>query len=267
MKRTSVVLVFLAIMWGTSALLSGVDVVIGTGAAWASTPMFKSTYGYSRYAALYRESEIGMTGSITSLAFRVSVPINTNIPVKIYLKSVSASELTTGTWSDLIAGSILVYDGPGDFSLAGWKVFDIADYYYAGSNLVVLCEGNIGGGGCGETIYFYYNYHGTTTTTAMALYYYMDNTPPTTQIFEVTNKRADLTLSFLAGLAIPEVQIEDVFPGVVLSWEPVAGATTYRVESSAQPDTGFTTLGATSNTVYSDPTEEKKFYRVYAGTE
>ncbi|MDD2331821.1 MAG: hypothetical protein PHI68_04110 [Candidatus Cloacimonetes bacterium] len=67
-----------------------------------------------------------------------------------------------------------------------------------------------------------------------------------------------------SAMEIPEVSISELNGSIWLDWEPVAGANSYRIEASADPLTGYTELGSTSNTEYSDPATPKRFYRVFA---
>jgi len=122
--------------------LSADVVTIGTGTSSSGNYYpFSSYYNYNRSAALYTAAEIGVTGTITDLSWNIATANSTvNIPVKIYLKSISASTLTDDTWSNLINGATLVYDASGTMSPVGWKTFDITDFSYTGDNLVVLCE-------------------------------------------------------------------------------------------------------------------------------
>ncbi|MCD8480417.1 MAG: hypothetical protein LRZ88_09480 [Candidatus Cloacimonetes bacterium] len=63
----------------------------------------------------------------------------------------------------------------------------------------------------------------------------------------------------------PVVTIVQNGANVDLSWDAVAGATSYRVESSDDPYAGFTLVGTTGNTTYSvSASPAKKFFRVIA---
>jgi len=74
---------------------------------------------------------------------------------------------------------------------------------------------------------------------------------------------ADITPA--AGtLEAPIINITQVGGTISLSWEAVAGATSYRVESSNDPYTGFTPLTTTTNLFYSGAATPLKFYRVIA---
>lgn len=65
-------------------------------------------------------------------------------------------------------------------------------------------------------------------------------------------------------LEIPEISISELDGTIWLDWEPVAGAESYRIEASADPLMGYTELGSTPNTEYSDSGSSKRFYRVIA---
>jgi hypothetical protein len=65
-------------------------------------------------------------------------------------------------------------------------------------------------------------------------------------------------------LEVPEVTILELEDIVGLRWRVVAGATHYRVEGSDDPATGFTALGTTNHTSFSEPYSQRRFYRVIA---
>jgi len=51
---------------------------------------------------------------------------------------------------------------------------------------------------------------------------------------------------------------------ITLSWEPVTGATSYRIEAADDPYGTFTLVETTTNLNVSYPAFPKKFYRVIA---
>jgi len=68
-------------------------------------------------------------------------------------------------------------------------------------------------------------------------------------------------------LTSPTVTISYVGGGIQLDWDPIAGATSYRVEHSDDPYTGFTTLDTTTNDYYifiPAAGTASKFYQVIA---
>ncbi|MGC9361760.1 MAG: lamin tail domain-containing protein [Candidatus Syntrophosphaera sp.] len=62
----------------------------------------------------------------------------------------------------------------------------------------------------------------------------------------------------------PVVSVMETGGTIWLSWNDVDGATSYRVEHSDDPYTGYTVLGTTNNIEYSTPANGKKFFRVIA---
>lgn len=62
----------------------------------------------------------------------------------------------------------------------------------------------------------------------------------------------------------PVVSVMETGGTIWLNWNDVDGATSYRVEHSDDPYTGYTVLGTTNNIEYSTPANGKKFFRVIA---
>ncbi len=101
-------------------------------------------YGYERSAAIYTYAEIGAYGFINSLKWYVGTSDLNTCPIKIYLKTTSSTTITSGTWASALSGATLVYDGINNFPVTGWYTFDIADYAYSATNLMVLCQTDFG---------------------------------------------------------------------------------------------------------------------------
>lgn len=66
---------------------------------------------------------------------------------------------------------------------------------------------------------------------------------------------------------VPIVQISQADGSILLSWDAVQGATSYRIEASDEPTAGFSLLGTSTTTNYTDTITTKKFYRVIAVAE
>ncbi len=66
------------------------------------------------------------------------------------------------------------------------------------------------------------------------------------------------------GLSVPDVSITQNAGVITLSWSPVTGANSYRIESSDQPYNGFVQVGTSTSTSWSTAIEDRKFFRVYA---
>ncbi|MBW6514324.1 MAG: chitobiase/beta-hexosaminidase C-terminal domain-containing protein [Candidatus Syntrophosphaera sp.] len=69
---------------------------------------------------------------------------------------------------------------------------------------------------------------------------------------------------YVASLESPMVTITRIGETIWLTWNDVDGASSYRIEHSDDPFTGYTELGTTNNIEYSTPATTRKFYRVIA---
>ncbi len=72
--------------------------------------------------------------------------------------------------------------------------------------------------------------------------------------------------SYTTGLAMPvNVQISRSGSNMILTWNPVIGALSYKIQASTNPYSGFTQIGTTTTTSYTTPaTPARRFYRVIA---
>ena len=97
--------------------------------------------------------------------------------------------------------------------------------------------------------------------------------------FSATNVATALSLNGISGsgsleidllqaaqeLDAPMVNIEVVDGDIVLSWTAITGATSYRIEASDNPYTGFSTAATTSQLTWSEAASPaKRFYKVTA---
>lgn len=127
------------------------DVIIGTGTSTEKRP-FDAYWQQGRSASLLTATELGRTGVITHLGWNVSTARTYNLPIKIYLKPTTATQVATTSWD--ITGATLVYDASYAFNTTGWHTLDITDYNYSGGNLLVLTEANYGGTGTASSVFF-----------------------------------------------------------------------------------------------------------------
>ncbi len=168
------------------------NVIVGTGTNTGTFPFYMN-YGYSRSGSIYTQAEIGMYGLLQNLAWNVSTSAATAAPVKVYLKSTTATAMPEDTWDNLISGATLVYNTSQSFSTAGWATINLSpSFLYASGNLMVLCESNYGGSGHYPYPYFYYS-----DATDMHEYFEEDYSPPTSSGYVDAN-RPNITLSFQA---------------------------------------------------------------------
>ena len=96
---------------------------------------------------LYSFALTGSTSNWIASTNGVTPTSTTSIPLKIYLKTTTASTLTSDTWANLISGATLVYDATNQFNTTGWNLVNITQFNYSGSNLLVLTEANVGNTG------------------------------------------------------------------------------------------------------------------------
>jgi hypothetical protein len=145
-------LLLLGVLVAINFPLIAQTVSIGTPDNYTYT-VFNMQDPYTRHAAIYSLSEIGTTGTITSLGWNLKdVWSNGDGPVKIYLKE-DASFLNSDSWATLKTGATLVYDGTVTFPLSAnndWFTIPLAtSFAYSSGNLLVMVESNYGGTGNG----------------------------------------------------------------------------------------------------------------------
>ncbi len=82
-------------------------------------------------------------------------------------------------------------------------------------------------------------------------------------------RRPNIRIGYASfSLDAPRVRIEQISGGVYLSWEEIAGATSYIVYGSSEPDTGFVEMETVeSNEFYDFHNLGQYFYRVVAATD
>jgi hypothetical protein len=236
MCKTKYLIIISAILLLTTTAFADV-VTIGTGTSTQRYP-FSMWYGYTRSAALYLGSEIGVSGNITDLGWYIATLTNAaNGPVKIYLKTSSATILTADLWSNMISGATLLYDQSATFVAGDWQTFNLSSSFsYSNSdNLLVLVETNYGGTGwsgdyTGKQIRY-------TTATSQHEYWQTDNTPPTGN-GTVTSDRPNIQITISTG----PPPTNDV--GVMQILSPTA---THRVGVSMTPSAKIKNYGTAAN--------------------
>ncbi len=151
-------------------------VIIGDGIRDQQYP-FHAAYGYGRSLGLYTAAQIGQSGVINSLGWRVGYSSAAPIPYKIYIKPTTDIQLTPITWADFISGATLVDEGSHTFSSAGWHNIKLdAPFIYTGGNLLIGVESNYGGEGSGILDSPYFRY--TTTIASSHQFWTQNNSEP-----------------------------------------------------------------------------------------
>jgi chitodextrinase len=173
---------------------SSTVVTVGTGTSTQGYPI-NCYYGYERSAALYTASEVGQTGSISKIGWYPTLTTSYNVPIKIYIKQVTSTSITSSTWSTITSGATLVYSGTMAGTTANaWKEFTLSTpFNFTGGsyNLLVLVETNYGGSGIGTSTGAKVRY---TSSTKRHMYIRADNTAPTAK-GTVNNYRPNLRLT------------------------------------------------------------------------
>ncbi|MBL1219346.1 fibronectin type III domain-containing protein [Chryseobacterium sp. L7] len=172
-------------------------VTIGAGTSTQRYPL-GAYFGFQRDASLYTATEINLPagGNVQTVAWNATVATTTNIPVKIYLKTVPAgtTTLTAQNWATATTGASLVYSGNLSGIPVGWNTFTLqSPFYYNGTeNLVVLVETNYGGTGTGSTAGNSYTY---SNAASQHMYIEDDNSAPT-GTGTVNSNRPNVRLTF-----------------------------------------------------------------------
>jgi hypothetical protein len=194
MKKT--LLTILAIMI-TFVILADV-VTIGTGTSTGRYPL-NDYYVHSRSQMLYTSTEIGAFGTIEQLAwYRNDTGANSNAigTTEIWLKMVSNSTLSDGTWEDpgtLVASISNIDLGAG----GGWLSVDIDDFNYSANNLLVSVRTQ---NAPYTTPHSYWRY---TSATNMARLGNSDTLNPPSMTLGSSRPNIQITIQPLAGLPEP----------------------------------------------------------------
>ena len=117
------------------------EITIGTGTGTQTYPLDRF-YNYSAHEAIYLASEIGIAGTIKSLAYYKAQgeDINPIESVSIYLKHTQSTNLSSGDYN--LNGYSLVYNGPfPNNASSGWMEVNLNQMflYNGADNLSILC--------------------------------------------------------------------------------------------------------------------------------
>jgi len=145
MKKCLILLFVLAMFGMVNADL----LTLGTGTEYLPDPI-SCWYGYTRSASIYKAYEIGVSGTITQIAYQAQNTTTSAIPIKVYMKMTTDTNLLRAEhWLTLTYGLTPVYQGTIYGTTAGaWKTITLTTpFSYTGSNLQILIESNYGGVG------------------------------------------------------------------------------------------------------------------------
>ena len=122
------------------------DVTVGSG---TSTNAYIPTYAYYKYSLtqqIFTPSEIGHSGTITAIAFKVSNSKSATRNIDLYIKHTTKTSFTSKTnWATLLS-SDKVFSGEVTFNASGWTTITLnTPFEYNGTdNLLVGMDDNTG---------------------------------------------------------------------------------------------------------------------------
>ena len=117
----------------------GGDVTIGSG---SSTNAYIPTYAYYKYSLteqIFTAAEIGQSGTITAISFKVSNAKSTTRTLAVYMKHTTKTSFTSKKGWEAVSSSNLVYSGSVTFSASGWTTITLnTPFEYIGTNNLLL---------------------------------------------------------------------------------------------------------------------------------
>jgi hypothetical protein len=238
--RKVLIVAFLVLLAGTVAAQT---VEIGTGLAESNYPLW-SGYGYEYSGDFYLSGQIGVTGTILSIAYHhTSGASLAAIPFRIYMKATADDHFITPVWDENKAGSTLVYTGTYNFETPdpGWVTYTLATPFdlAEGQNLLVLVENAPGengfatGAGGGEQF-------ACTASSGVSRMTYQDNTAPTA--LSSQDVSADIRLSFgVVPVQLVSFTAAIVSNSVVLNWRTMSETENYGffIQSKSSADGAY----------------------------
>ena len=115
------------------------DVTIGSG---SSTNAYIPTYAYYKYSLteqIFTASEIGQSGTITAISFKVSNSKSATRTLAIYMKHTTKTSFTSKKGWESVSSSNLVYSGSVTFNASGWTTITLnTPFEYNGTNNLLL---------------------------------------------------------------------------------------------------------------------------------
>ena len=115
------------------------DVTIGSG---SSTNAYIPTYAYYKYSLteqIFTAAEIGQSGTITAVSFKVSNSKSTTRTLAVYMKHTTKTAFTSKKGWEAVSSSNLVYSGSVTFNASGWTTITLTTpFEYNGTNNLLL---------------------------------------------------------------------------------------------------------------------------------
>jgi hypothetical protein len=109
-----------------------------------------TSFGYTRSAVIYQQTDMVRSGTITGIGWYVTSTATDSIPIKVYLKNSSFAYWGgSDNWAFYTATATLVYQGKISAAQSGYTyvTFQTPFVYNIASHIAVLVEANYGGTG------------------------------------------------------------------------------------------------------------------------
>ena len=227
-------------------------------------------YHYSLTQQIFTAEEIGMAGTINSIAFDYAYTGGFSMEnVQIYMMNVDKENFESTSDMVQISASDLVWEGTFTASATGWVTIDLdTPFAYDGSSNLLVC--------CYDPTYGYpgnsYKFRTTATTDYLALAYYNDSNIPSLEDVSTyngskyryqyrTNIQLDITPSSVQPCYKPTLAVSEIThnqatltvgggSGIYNVQYKEASATTWTNVASNTTETTFTLSGLTPLTAY-----------------
>lgn len=123
-----------------------IEISIGSGSTTNTYLPVNTYYKYSLTEQIYTSAEIGITGTIKSVAFNLSNTVSSTRSIDIYMATTNKTSFSNYTDWIAMSSNELVYSGSLDCSTSGWKTINLnRPFDYDGhQNLVIMVDDNTG---------------------------------------------------------------------------------------------------------------------------
>ena len=119
---------------------TGGDTIIGSGNATSSNLPTNAFYSYCLTQQIYTADEVGQSGNITAIAFKVSNTKEISRTLEVYLRHTDKTEFTNTTDWESVSMEDKMFDGVVDFISSDWTTITLATpFSYDGQSNLLIC--------------------------------------------------------------------------------------------------------------------------------
>jgi hypothetical protein len=214
-------------------------------------------YNYSLTQQIYTADEIGMAGTINSIAFDYAYTSSfTMNGVQVYMMNVDKANFTSNTDMVSLAGAELVWEGSFSATGSGWVTLELdTPFVYDGTSNLLVCCYDPTNGYPGSS----YKFRTTATTDYLGISYYSDGSTPNLQNLSAwtgskgyykyrNNIMLNITASGGPTCTKPsDMLISNVTPtGATVAW--ISDVNNYNLEYKKASESEWTSMGLAANT-------------------